>query len=150
MMSSVAGLITPPALGPYSSSKHALEALSNALRLELFPFGIDVVLIEPGYIVTNLQNVAADLMAPYAAEIKSGPYAKIYAGASAGASSARGKSNATVEDCARVMLRAIGAPRPHARYGVTSLATLVKCAKRLLPDRAIDALLRKRYGIARE
>ena len=150
MMSSVAGLITPPTYGPYSSSKHALEGLSNALRLELFPVGIDVVLIEPGYIVTNIQNVAADLMAPYAAEIKSGPYAKIYAGALAGASSARGKSNATVEDCARVMLEAIEARRPRARYGVTSLATLVKWAKRLLSDSAIDAMLRRRYGIVRE
>ena len=57
MLSSVAGIVTPPLYGAYSSSKHALEALSNALRLEMFPFHIEVVLIEPGYIVTNFQHV---------------------------------------------------------------------------------------------
>src|ERR1700688_3635278 len=45
MLSSVAGLLTPPTYGAYSSSKHALEGLSNALRLELYPFNIEVVLI---------------------------------------------------------------------------------------------------------
>ena len=48
MMSSVSGFVTAPTQGAYSSSKFALEAMSNALRLELYPFGIQVVLIEPG------------------------------------------------------------------------------------------------------
>ena len=61
MMSSVSGLVTPPTHGPYSSSKHAMEGLSNALRLEMYPFGVEVILIEPGYIVTNLANTAAAL-----------------------------------------------------------------------------------------
>ena len=150
MMSSVSGLVTPPTHGPYSSSKHALEGLSNALRMEMYPFGVDVVLIEPGYIVTNIQNVAEQLMAPYAAKISRGPYAKIYAGAFGGATSARKKSATTAEDCARIMLRAIEAPRPKPRYGVTSLARLVKWSKRLLPDSTVDALIRRRYGIVRD
>ena len=150
MMSSVSGLVTPPTHGPYSSSKHALEGLSNALRMEMYPFGVDVVLIEPGYIVTNIQNVAEQLMAPYAEKISRGPYAKIYAGAFGGATSARKKSATTAEDCARIMLRAIEAPRPKPRYGVTSLARLVKWSKRLLPDSTVDALIRRRYGIVRD
>jgi NAD(P)-dependent dehydrogenase (short-subunit alcohol dehydrogenase family) len=150
MMSSVSGLVTPPTHGPYSSSKHALEGLSNALRLEMYRFNVDVVLIEPGYIVTNLQNVAAELGKPYEEKIQSGPYAKVYAGAFAGASSARSKSKTTPEDCARVMLEAVEAERPKPRYGVTPLARTVKIAKRLLSDSAIDAILRRRYGIKRE
>jgi len=150
MMSSVSGLITPPTHGPYSSSKHAMEGLSNALRLEMYPFGVDVILIEPGYIVTNLANTAAALMEPYADKIKSGPYAKIYAGAFAGSSSARTKSKTTPEDCARVMLKAIETPHPAARYGVTPLARSVKWAKRLFSDRMIDSVIRRRYGITRE
>jgi short-subunit dehydrogenase len=150
MMSSVSGLITPPTHGPYSSSKHALEGLSNALRHEMYPFGVDVVLIEPGYIVTNLQNIAAELMEPYAEKITAGPYAKIYAGAFGGSSSARKKSKTTAEDCARVMLEAIEAPRPQARYGVTPLASSVKWAKRLLSDSMVDSIVRRRYGIIRE
>src|ERR1700726_3768177 len=150
MVSSVSGIITPPTHGPYSSSKHAMEGLSNALRLEMYPFGVEVILIEPGYIATNLANVAAELMAPYADKIAAGPYAKVYAGAFAGASSARKKSKTTTEDCARVMLRAIEAASPKARYGVTPLATMAKWAKRLLPDSAIDSIIRRRYGIVRD
>jgi NAD(P)-dependent dehydrogenase (short-subunit alcohol dehydrogenase family) len=81
MLSSVAGLVTPPTYGAYSSSKHALEGLSNALRLELFPFHIRVVLVEPGYIVTNFQRTAHDLAQPYVESAKTSPYQKIYAGA---------------------------------------------------------------------
>src|SRR5260370_34855193 len=52
MMSSVSGFVTPPTQGAYSASKHAIEALSNALRHELYPFGIHTILIQPGYIMT--------------------------------------------------------------------------------------------------
>jgi NAD(P)-dependent dehydrogenase (short-subunit alcohol dehydrogenase family) len=150
MVSSVSGLITPPTHGPYSSSKHAMEGLSNALRLEMYPFGVEVILIEPGYIMTNLQNIAAELVEPYTDKITAGPYAKIYSGAFAGTTSARKKSKTTPEDCAQVMLAAIEARNPKARYGVTPLATLAKWAKRLLPDSAIDSIIRRRYGITRD
>ena len=149
MISSVSGLITPPTQGAYSSSKHALEGLSNALRLEMYPFHIDVVLIEPGYITTNIQNVALELTGPYQEKVVSGPYARIYAGAWAGAQNAREKSPTTAEDCARVMLKAIEVKNPKPRYGVTPLARTVKLAKRFLPDSMIDSLVRRRYGIAR-
>jgi NAD(P)-dependent dehydrogenase (short-subunit alcohol dehydrogenase family) len=147
MLSSVAGLVTPPTYGAYSSSKHALEGLSNALRLELFPFNVQVVLIEPGYIVTNFQQTAKDLAQPYAGSAKTSPYEKIYAGAWAGATKGRTKSKATPEDCARVILQAIESPNPKARYGVTPLATLVKWAKRLASDRMVDEFLRRKYGV---
>jgi NAD(P)-dependent dehydrogenase (short-subunit alcohol dehydrogenase family) len=150
MLSSVAGLVSPPTYGAYSSSKHALEGLSNALRLELYPFNIAVVLIEPGYIVTNFQHTATDLAQRYVNSAKSGPYGKIYAGAWAGASEGRKKSKSTPEDCARVILRAIEAENPRARYGVTPLATLVKWAKRLASDGMVDAFLRKKYGVTRD
>src|SRR4030081_2188818 len=106
-------------------------------------------MIEPGYIATNLANVASELMAPYADKIGAGPYAKVYAGAFAGASSARSKSKTTAEGCARVMLEAIEAARPKPRYGGTSLARSVKWAKRVLTDSMMDSILRRRYGIVR-
>ena len=147
MLSSVAGLVTPPTYGAYSSSKHALEGLSNALRLELSPFNIQVVLIEPGYIVTNFQQTAKDLAQPYVESAKTSPYEKIYSGAWAGAAKGRTKSKSTPEDCARVILQAIESPSPKARYGVTPLATLVKWAKRLASDRMLDQFLRRTYGV---
>lgn len=150
MISNVAGLVTPPTYGAYSSSKHALEGLSNALRLEVYPFGIEVVLIEPGYIVTNFQQTAKDLAQSYAQNAQTGPYAKIYAGAFAGANKGRGNSKTTPEDCARVMLQAIEAPHPRARYEVTGLAKFAAWGKRLMSDGAVDAFLRRKFGIERE
>jgi NAD(P)-dependent dehydrogenase (short-subunit alcohol dehydrogenase family) len=147
MMSSLSGLVTPPTQGAYSSSKHALEGLSNALRMELYPFGIDVVLIEPGYIITGIQKAAAELSKPYVQ--KGGPYASLYARFFTSVNDTRAKSKTTPEDCARVMLHAIETPRPKARYGVTSLSPFVKWSKRLLTDGAMDAMLRRRYGIHR-
>lgn len=149
MISSVAGLVTPPTYGAYSSSKHALEGLGNALRLELYPFGIDVVLIEPGYIVTNFQQTAKELAQPYVEAAKTSPYQKIYEGAWKGANQGRGGSKTTPEDCARVMLEAIEARNPRVRYGVTPLATRVKWGKRLVSDRLLDRFLRQYYGVAR-
>ena len=148
MISSVAGLVTPPTYGAYSSSKHALEGLSNALRLELYPFGIDVVLIEPGYIVTNFQQTAKELAQPYVDAAKTSPYQKTYEGAWKGANKGRGGSKTTPEDCAQVMLKAIEARNPRVRYGVTPLATQVKWGKRLVSDRLLDRLLRQYYGVA--
>jgi NAD(P)-dependent dehydrogenase (short-subunit alcohol dehydrogenase family) len=150
MMSSVSGILTPPTSGAYSSSKHALEGLSNALRLELYPFGVEVILIEPGYIVTHMQQTAKELAEPYIAAANTGPYAKVYAGAWAGANKGRGDSKTTPEDCARVILQAIEAPQPKARYTVTPLAKWASLGKRLLPDTLMDSFLRRKYGITRE
>jgi NAD(P)-dependent dehydrogenase (short-subunit alcohol dehydrogenase family) len=150
MMSSVAGLITPPTYGPYSATKHAMEAISNALRHELYPFGIATVLIEPGYIVTGIQQAAAELSKSYQEKMTSGPYAKIYGKARSAANSTRAASGTTPEDCARIILRAVEAKNPNARYGVTPLAALVKWSKRLLPDSLQDAMVRRTSGIRRD
>ena len=148
MMSSVSGFVTAPTQGAYSSSKFALEAMSSALRLELYPFNVQVILIEPGYIVTGIQKAAAELSKPYMQ--KDGPYAPLYARFFTSANDTRAKSKTTPDDCARVMLHAIETPNPRPRYGVTSLSPFVKWSKRLLTDNAIDAMLRRRYGIVRE
>jgi NAD(P)-dependent dehydrogenase (short-subunit alcohol dehydrogenase family) len=150
MLSSVSGFVTPPTQGAYSASKHAIEAVANALRYELYPYGIETILIEPGYIVTNIQQTALELAQAYAEEFKNGPYAKIYATYWSSATSTRAQSKTTPEDCARIMLEAIEAPRPKARYGVTPLATVAKWAKRLLSDRTADRVMRRRFGITRE
>ena len=150
MMSSVSGFVTPPTQGAYSASKHAIEALSNALRHELYPFGIHSILIQPGYIMTSIQSTAMDLAQPYEEKFKTGPYAGIYASYLGNATSTRAQSKTTPEDCARVMLKAIEAPRPKARYGVTPLATFAKWSKRLLTDSAADRIIRRRYEITRE
>lgn len=149
MMSSVSGFVTPPAQGAYSSSKHALEGLSNALRLELYSFGIDVILIEPGYIVTGIQQAAQELSRPYAEKMKNGPYAPLYSRFLERVNDSRAKSKTTPEDCAQIILQAIEARRPKPRYLVTPLATAAKWMKLLLSDRGVDAVFRRRFKIMR-
>jgi NAD(P)-dependent dehydrogenase (short-subunit alcohol dehydrogenase family) len=150
MMSSVSGFVTAPTQGAYSSSKFALEAMSNALRLELYPFGVKVILIEPGYIVTGIQQAAMELSKPYLAKMNNGPYAPLYARFLASVTGARAKSHTTPEDCARIILRAIETPNPKIRYLVTGLAVVAKWCKRLLSDKMTDAVFRRRFGIVRE
>jgi short-subunit dehydrogenase len=150
MLSSVAGILTPPTYGAYSSSKHAVEALSNALRLELYPFSIEVILIEPGYIMTNFQQTAKDLAESYIEGSAASPYAKIYEGAIAGATNSRRESKTTPEDCARVILHAIESGHPKARYTVTPLAKWAAFGRRVLPDTLMDSFLRRKFGIERE
>jgi NAD(P)-dependent dehydrogenase (short-subunit alcohol dehydrogenase family) len=150
MLSSVAGILTPPTYGAYSSSKHAVEALSNALRLELYPFNVEVILIEPGYIMTNFQQTAKGLAESYIEGSTASPYAKIYEGAIAGATSSRRESKTTPEDCARVILHAIEASHPKARYTVTPLAKWAAFGRRVLPDTLLDSFLRRKFGIVRE
>jgi NAD(P)-dependent dehydrogenase (short-subunit alcohol dehydrogenase family) len=150
MLSSVAGILTPPTYAAYSSSKHAVEALSNALRLELYPFNIEVILIEPGYIMTNFQKAGRELAPSYVEGAAASPYAKIYEGAIAGASNSRRESKTTPEDCARVILHAIEASHPKARYTVTPLAKWAAFGKRMLPDTLMDSFLRRKFGIVRE
>jgi NAD(P)-dependent dehydrogenase (short-subunit alcohol dehydrogenase family) len=149
MMSSVSGFVTAPTQGAYSSSKFALEAMSNALRLELYPFGIQVILIEPGYIITGIQQAAMELSKPYLDKMSNGPYAPLYARFLASVTGARAKSHTTPEDCARIVLQAIEAPNPKIRYLVTGLAVVAKWCKRLLSDRMVDAVFRRRFGIVR-
>ena len=150
MLSSVSGFLTPPTQGAYSSSKHALEAISNALRLELYPFEIEVVLIEPGYILTNFSQTVSQLAQGYLEGSNKSPYAKSYAGFLEGSGTSRKESKTTPEDCARVILEAIEASHPKARYTVTRLAKWATLGKRLLPDTLLDSFLRRKFGIVRE
>jgi len=150
MMSSVSGFVTAPTQGAYSSSKFAVEAMSNALRLELYPFNIQVILIEPGYIVTGIQQASMDLSKPYLEKMNSGPYAPLYARFLASVTKSRTASETTPEDCARVVLKAAEARNPKVRYTVTRLAFVAKWLKRLLSDRAVDAIFRRRFGITRQ
>jgi len=124
--------------------------MSNALRLELYPFGVQVILIEPGYIVTGIQQASFELSKPYLEKMNSGPYSPLYERFLKSVAGARGKSHTTPEDCARIVLGAIEAPNPRVRYGVTGLATVAKWCKRLLSDKAVDAIFRRRFGIVRE
>lgn len=149
LISSVAGLVTAPAQGSYSATKHALEALGNALRNELYSFGIQTILIEPGFIKTGIQKAAQELASPYEAKMSNGPYAQLYSAFLSAARNASETAKTTPEDCARIVLEAVEAPSPKPRYGVTPTATIVKWGKRLLTDSFMDRMTLRRFGIHR-
>jgi len=146
-MSSIGGKITSPLFGPYSSSKHAVEAVSDAMRLEVYPFGIRVVLIEPGYIPTSMNRNAGELSAAYAKGAERSPYRAVYQGFLNAWGKTTKSSQYTPEDCARVILRAIEDDPPRARYPVTKQAKIGILMRRLLSDRAMDHQMRKTMGI---
>ena len=147
-ISSIAGKLASPLIGPYSSSKHAVEAVSDAMRLEVYPFGIHVVLIEPGYIPTSMNRNAGELSSAYAKGAEHSPYKSVYQGFLRSWGKTTKSSRYTPEDCARVIRRALEDEPPRARYPVTREAKIGILLRRLLSDRAMDRQMRKTMGIA--
>jgi NAD(P)-dependent dehydrogenase (short-subunit alcohol dehydrogenase family) len=146
-MSSISGKVAIPVMGPYAASKHALEAASDAMRLELYPFGVHVVLIEPGYIHSSMNQNAAELSSAYAKGAAQSAYGGIYQGFLGEWEKTRKASHYQPEDCARVVLRAIEDEPPQARYAVTRRAKLGIFARRLLSDQMLDNRFKKAFRL---
>jgi len=148
-VSSVAGKLVSPLFGPYSSSKFALEAMTDALRLELHHLGIYAVLIEPGYIPTDMENAALSLSQRYAEGSEASPYAAVYRGFRRAWKQTTDRPRYRPENCAEVILRALVETPPRPRYTVTREARLTALARRLVPDRALDRWILRAYGLNR-
>jgi len=137
-VSSIGGRITLPYFGVYSSTKYAVEALSDALRYELRPFGIDVALIEPGVIRTNFEATAVSGIAGYATTPYGGAMAK-YEQMSKLAD--RFASNPIV--VAKAITRAVEARHAAARYVAPRRTTLMLWMSAMLPTAVWDWAMRK-------
>ncbi len=143
-MGSIAGLSTMPLMGPYSASKFALEAITDALRLEVQQWGIHVSIIEPGAIATPIWNKsaidAAEREAAIETELRT-LYKPVVAAVRrvVGEASKRAISSDAV---AKVVEAALTAPSPKTRYLVGTDAKLRALMAKLLPDRTSDRLLR--------
>ncbi len=149
-MSSLAGRLALPLFGPYSGSKFALEGMTDALRLEVYPFGIEVVLIEPGYIPTDLEQTALELAGSYRENMEHGPYASIYKRFVRSWRRNASRAKTTPEDCARIVLRAIRDNPPRTRYQVTLGSEFFLWGMRLLPERLRDRMMRRSFGLTRD
>lgn len=141
MVSSVAGQISIPFAGPYCAAKHALEAVADVLRVEVAPFGVRTVLVEPGPIETRFGERARSQVAPFLS--RPGPYRELYAGAERAMDSDFQKGKLPPEAVARVVVDAIESRRPRPRYPVGSIAKALVPLKRVLPDRWFDAIMRR-------
>jgi NADP-dependent 3-hydroxy acid dehydrogenase YdfG len=144
---SMGGRLTFPGGGAYHATKYAVEALTDALRFEVAGFGIQVVLLEPGLIRTNFGATAVGSIDAVRGD---GPYADFSAAASATTAHAYSGVMGRVlgagpEAVARVIERAIRAPRPRTRYVVTPSARVMIGLHAVLPDRAFDAILARQF-----
>jgi NAD(P)-dependent dehydrogenase (short-subunit alcohol dehydrogenase family) len=145
-MSSIGGRVTFPGGAFYHASKHGLEAMSDALRFEVAPFGVKVILVEPGLIRTSFADTAIgtvehgeddaystfnqSLMLKIESAYK-GPLSRL--------------GSSSPEKVARVIERCLSASRPRTRYMVTAGARMVLLLRVLLPDKAFDSVLSSQY-----
>jgi NAD(P)-dependent dehydrogenase (short-subunit alcohol dehydrogenase family) len=140
-ISSIGGRVYTPMGAWYHASKHALEGWSDCLRLELAPFGLRVVVVEPGAIETPFAEIA---IAPLLERSIGGPYEDTARRmAEATRETYRRKRASSPDLVARLILRAVESPRPRTRYLVGHLARPVLWARRLLGDRGYDWMVRK-------
>jgi NAD(P)-dependent dehydrogenase (short-subunit alcohol dehydrogenase family) len=151
IMGSLGGRLAQPMAAPYCASKHALEAISDALRLELRPWGISVSLIEPGAVKTPIWDkglrAGAELLRNAPPEVHS-----LYGAAVEIATRMAAHENETgVEpiEVARAVEHALLSSRPRTRYPVGRQARLLIPLSRLLPDRLKDELLLRISGLPR-
>ena len=138
--SSIGGLMGLPFQGLYSASKFAIEGLTEALRMEVAPFGIHVVLLEPGDFNTPFTGNRRETTADGAS-----PYAQARARALAVIEADEGKGLAP-EAIGPVLARIIASPAPRLRYQVGALEQrLAVLAKRHLPAGLMERVLRSHY-----
>ena len=136
-LSSIAGRFVTPGAGWYGASKFAVEALSDALRLELHQFGIKVVIIEPGLIATHFETVAGQSMADAQRDPAWAPMMK-----KVEENWQKGFERASPADVvAETIQKALNARTPKARYRCGHRAESV-VIQRLLPTNLWDAILR--------
>jgi NADP-dependent 3-hydroxy acid dehydrogenase YdfG len=145
-ISSMGGRLTFPGGGLYHATKYSVEAISDALRFEVRGFGVDVIVIEPGLIITNFGEVASASVTDAA---NGGDYAdfnrkvaELTEGAYKGPMA---KLGAGPEAVAKTIERAISTRHPRARYRVTASAKLMIGQRRLMPDRVWDRVMRTQF-----
>jgi NAD(P)-dependent dehydrogenase (short-subunit alcohol dehydrogenase family) len=148
-ISSKEGILAMPFVGPYCASKSALEALSDALRMELNYWHIPVSIIEPGTIATEIisRSIASAeecirQLPQHANELYQSCFDKARS-----ASAKIAESAIPVEKVTRTLLKALTAKNPKPRYTIGPDAAALALIKRLLPDSMIDKLILKQLGL---
>jgi NADP-dependent 3-hydroxy acid dehydrogenase YdfG len=143
---SMGGKLTFPGGGLYHATKYAVEAISDALRFEVKGFGIDVVLLEPGLIVTEF---AANAVAKASEAMTDGPYTEFDAKVSALTTGVyegpMRHLGGGPEVVAKAIDKAISRRRAPSRVPVTASARLSILQRKLLPDRVWDAAMRSQF-----
>jgi NAD(P)-dependent dehydrogenase (short-subunit alcohol dehydrogenase family) len=143
-ISSIGGKFYEPFGAWYHATKFAVEGFSDSLRLELKPFGIDVVIIEPGPIITEWSAIARDSLLEQSGESDYATYAR-RAHRVLTEFDKPGRAS-TPEAVARKIRKAVTARRPAPRYPVGRGARMITSSRDHLPDRFFDQVVSRMYG----
>lgn len=135
-VSSIAGRVSMPFYGTYCATKYSIEAISDALRYEMNPFNVEVVIVEPGPIDTGFNERARHKLNKYLPDsVYSNRYQKVLENG--------GRAEVGAGKTAETVVKAIESPNPKTRYTVTWEAWLLPKLKRVLPSRVWDYIIRK-------
>lgn len=143
-VSSIMGRFALPGSGLYSASKFAMEAYSDALRMELAPFGVRVVLVEPGVIDTPLYEVAASSLSGYGDALE--PYRALWT-AGFGFPERLLKAAAAVDSIAATLAKAALERKPRARYRPGLRNRMNTLLLTTLPTRSADRIKSRISGV---
>jgi NAD(P)-dependent dehydrogenase (short-subunit alcohol dehydrogenase family) len=143
-LSSMGGKLTFPGGGLYHATKHAVEAISDALRFEVKRFGVDVIVIEPGLITSGFSDAAVRGLGT--ASAAHGPYEEFNRAVGEASRDVYEKGllsklGGPPEAVAERIEDALNAKRPRARYTVTPSARALLTLRAVLPDRGWDAMV---------
>jgi NAD(P)-dependent dehydrogenase (short-subunit alcohol dehydrogenase family) len=139
---SVGGRTANPFMAPYCTTKFGLEGLSESLRRELLPFGVDVIVVAPGAVATPIWDKADETdTAAYAGTVYAGPLDRLRA-----YMLQIGKTGLPAERIGEVVHAALTTARPKVRYSVSPQPMQVLISE-TLPKRALDRIVGKRLGL---
>ena len=140
-VSSLSGRVALPGLGAYAASKFALEAISDAWRVELAPFGVQVVVIEPGFYATSIFQTSKDRDRTRLEPYRGGKYERLFAGLDTFFD--RGVARAhSPQEFAETVEKILTSRRPQTRYILPRIYTWPVLVQQFLPDRLWDRLVR--------
>jgi short-subunit dehydrogenase len=142
-LSSVGGRVGVPVLSAYQSTKFALEGLSESLSYELEPFGIRVVIVEPGFIRTNIMN--SSIMAKKSVDRESPYFSLMQKVENHFKSMIDNPSTSQPEEVATVILHAITSEKPQLRYTAGNDAATVMQAKKTMSESEFGNLIRQQF-----
>jgi len=147
MMSSMGGRLTFPFGGYYHASKHAVEALSDALRFEVKPFGVKVSVIEPGLITTRFGDTAAGTMST--ATPNDSPYVESVKAVDTAMARSYGNKAMTAgpDAVAKAVAHAVAARRPRTRYVITAAARALVTTRAIAPGPVWDRVVGTAFGL---
>jgi len=138
-ISSVSGKVVYPFMGAYAASKHAVEAISDALRRELMMYGIDVIVVEPGTTRTPIVGKFAEQVGQYADT----DYGRMLSAINASIDE-RERNAIPVERVVDAIIDGMEKPNPKSRYAVPRKRWTGWIIPRLLPDRWFDKMIAKK------